>query len=173
MKINCKLIVFLILLFNNWVTFSQHIKKQNELVHLTFVNKDICTILDSIVIAEKKCEYYNKRLIFSISIRKIDNAYSIIIESMGDSNIAYGSSEYGYFYYQNHLMLVDGDTCESVFSKTKEKKKFKYIQYDPFYQEKGNPMKVYYFSDDSFSQWSFWFTDNKFKFESKSSFCPK
>lgn len=171
MKVNCHLVAFLILFFNSWIAFSQHIKKQNELVHLTIPNKDVCTILDSIVVAEKKCEYYNKNLIFTINIRKVENDYSVIIESIIDSNIVQRLDPYGYFYYQKHLIVVDGDTCESIFSKTKEKRKFKYIKYDPTYQEQGKPFKVYYFNDDSFSQWSFWYINNKFKFDSKSSSC--
>lgn len=169
MIMGIRIAAFFIFCFCGFSVFAQHMEKYNELTRLKIADKDICPILDSIVSHEKECEYYSDSLMFSIHIRNSENKFFISIESIMDSNIVQGLNPYGYFYFKDHLMFVDGETCQELFLKTKETKLFQYIDYDPAYQEKEEVIQVY--TDDSYSQWLYWYINGKLTLEDKSSSC--
>lgn len=149
---------------------SQHIEKYNILTHLTIADSNICIVLDSIVENEKKCEYYNDKLIFAFDIKKYKGEYYLTIESVNDSNIVQALEPYGYFYYDSHLVLINGDTCKKIFSTTKHQRKFKYFEYELNYQ-KDDKKVIYYFNDDSYSNWHYLYTKGNLIFKDKFTSC--
>ena len=75
-----------------------------------------------------------------------------------------------YLYYQNHLFIIYDLASKKFFYKTEETKKFKYTKYDTSYQ-KGDTITLYHVIDDSFSYWTYWYINDKFVFQDRSSFC--
>jgi hypothetical protein len=170
MKVILKIIMIFTISLYSHTLLSQHIEKSNVLTHLTIVDSNICIVLDSIVENEKKCEYYNEKLIFVFDIKKSKDEYHLTIESVNDSNIIQGLEPYGYFYFDNHLVIIDGDICKKIFSSTKRTRKFRYIEYDLSYQEDDKKV-IYYFNDDSYSNWHYLYTNGNLIFKNKFTTC--
>ena len=165
------------LCINSVNVFSQYVEKQIDLYHLSFENKNLTTILDSIILHEKKCNYYDCNLLFSFRIQKFeDNDILIVIQSNNSIDLLLGLDPYGFFYYENHMFIVDGDSLEELFSICGQKVSFKYLEEDLDYilkrtDDKNIITEIYFIIDDSFSQWSYLYLDGEFIFEGKSSFC--
>lgn len=152
---------------------AQHKEKQIELFHLNIKEESLSTILDDIILNEKKCCYYDCGLLLSISIKKLEDNFLISIESQKDINVLLPLRSYGYLYHQNHLFILQGDRCDDIFSTCGETRAFKYLDYNqPDFQPKGEDKKtIYIFNDDSFSQWHYWYVNAKFVLEEKSTYC--
>ncbi len=164
------------LCINSVNVFAQYIEKQIDLYHLSFENKNLTTILDSIILHEKKCNYYDCNLLFSFDIQKFeDNDILIVIESNNSIDLLLGLDPYGFFYYENHMFIVDGDSLEELFSICGQKVSFKYLEKDLDYILKRKDDKKIiteiFIIDDSFSQWSYQYLNGEFIFDGKSSFC--
>jgi len=71
MKKVLKFFITFMLCINSVNVFAQYIEKQIDLYHLSFENKNLTTILDSIILHEKKCNYYDCNLLFSFRYTKI------------------------------------------------------------------------------------------------------
>lgn len=168
-----KIITTFVLFLNSLIFVSQHKEKQIELSHLRINGENIPAMLDAIVSHEKKCDYYEDKLVLSINIKKADDKYFISIQSQNDINLLLPLDSYGYIYHQNHLFIIQGDQCEVIFSSCGEKRTFSYIDYNhiDFQVKKGRRKKIYVFNDDSFSQWHYWYTKNEFVLEEKSTSC--
>jgi len=172
-----KYFITLMLCINSVNVYSQYVEKQIDLYHLSFENKNLTTILDSIILHEKKCNYYDCNLLFSFDIQKFeDNDILIVIESNNSIDLLLGLDPYGFFYYENHMFIVDGDSLEELFSICGQKVSFKYLEEDLDYilkrtDDKNIITEIYFIIDDSFSQWSYLYLDGEFIFEGKSSFC--
>jgi len=171
-----KYFITLMLCINSVNVFSQYVEKQIDLYHLSFENKNLTTILDSIILHEKKCNYYDCNLLFSFDIQKFeDNDILIVIESNNSIDLLLGLDPYGFFYYENHMFIVDGDSLEELFSICGQKVSFKYLEKDLDYILKRKDDKKIiteiFIIDDSFSQWSYQYLDGEFIFDGKSSFC--
>lgn len=152
---------------------AQQKEKQIELLHLSIEEENFLSILDSILIHEKACDYYDCELLFSINIRKSKEAIFLSITSETDRNILLGLNPYGFFYHHNHLFVVQGEQCEDIFSTCGTKRPFKYKDYShpDFQSKKGEKVTIYDFTDDSFSQWHYWYVNRKFVLEEKSTSC--
>lgn len=168
-----KIIIVVVLCLNSINVVAQNKEKQIEILHLSIEENNLLSILDSIILHEKECSYYDCKLLFSITIRKAENNFFVSIASQTDSNILLGLIPYGYYYHQNHLFLVDGDQCEDIFSTCGEKKIFKYLDYNhpDFQPKKGEKTTIYSFYDDSFSQWNYWYINKKFVLKDKPTSC--
>ncbi|MBK6934008.1 MAG: hypothetical protein RBQ75_07585 [Bacteroidales bacterium] len=181
MKKVLKFFITFMLCINSVNVFAQYIEKQIDLYHLSFENKNLTTILDSIILHEKKCNYYDCNLLFSFDVQKFeDNYISIVIESNNSIDLLLGLDPYGFFYYKNHMFIVDGDSLEELFSICGQKVSFKYLEEDLDYiieqntkrkYDKNTIIELYFIIDDSFSQWSYIYINGEFIFEGKSSFC--
>ena len=165
------------LCINSVNVFAQYIEKQIDLYHLSFENNNLTTILDSIILHEKKCNYYDCNLLFSFRIQKFeDNDILIVIQSNNSIDLLLGIDPYGFFYYKNHMFIVFGDSLQELFSICGQKVSFKYLEEDLDYilkrtDDKNIITEIYFIIDDSFSQWSYLYLDGEFIFEGKSSFC--
>jgi hypothetical protein len=181
MKKVLKFFITFMLCINSVNVFAQYIEKQIDLYHLSFENKNLTTILDSIILHEKKCNYYDCNLLFSFRIQEFeDNYISIVIESNNSIDLLLGLDPYGFFYYKNHMFIVVGDSLEELFSICGQKVSFKYLEEDLDYiieqntkrkYDKNTIIELYFIIDDSFSQWSYIYINVEFIFEGKSSFC--
>lgn len=152
---------------------AQQKEKEIELLHLIIKDQSLLSILDSVILHEKECSYYDCELLFSITIKKVKNNLFVSIESQTDRNILLGLTPYGYYYHQNHLFLVNGDQCEDIFSTCGKKKVFSYLDYHHtgFQSKKEEKTIIYSFNNDSFSQWHYWYVKSKFVLEEKSTSC--
>ncbi len=165
------------LCINSVNVFAQYIEKQIDLYHLSIENNNLTTILDSIILHEKKCNYYDCNLLFSFDIQKFEGNYIlIVIESNNSIDLLLSLDPYGFFYYKNHMFIVDGDRLEELFSICGQKVSFKYLEEDLDYilkrtDDKNIITEIYFITDDSFSQWSYLYLNGEFIFDGKSSFC--
>ena len=164
------------LCINSVNVFAQYIEKQIDLYHLSFENNNLTTILDSIILHEKKCNYYDCNLLFSFRIQKFeDNDILIVIQSNNSIDLLLGIDPYGFFYYKNHMFIVFGDSLQELFSICGQKVSFKYLEEDLDYILKRKDDKKIiteiFIIDDSFSQWSYQYLNGEFIFDGKSSFC--
>ncbi len=151
---------------------SQNIKKHNELQLLEITNTDFCQILDSVISFELKCDYYRDSLFFVIDVKQSESRDTslIQIESLDDMSIAQKLDPSGYVYYNNHLFIVFDKSLDNIFAKTTKTKKFKYLDYDPYYHG-DNENIILNVLDDSFTIWVFAYINDIFIFESKSGSC--
>jgi hypothetical protein len=169
---NNKNILIILLSLSCLLSYGQHKNKEINLIELNINDNKLDDVLDSIISQEKKCNYYNCDLVFGITINKSEEDAYLVIDSLLDENIALGLNPYGYFYYDKHLFLVDGDMESQLLDKTKKNKKFKYLEYDPTYKPKnGEKKKIFVFTDDSFSQWEFLYRNQKLLLQKKTSSC--
>ena len=168
-----KIVIAFVLCLNSVNMVAQQKEKQIELLHLSIEEENFLSTLDSILIHEKDCDYYDYELSFSVSIKKSEDNFIISIESQKDINTGLGLNPYGYFYHQNHLFVVQGEQCEDIFSTCGTKRPFKYKDYNhpDFQPKKGEKVTIYNFNDDSFSQWHYWYVNTKFVLEEKSTSC--
>lgn len=170
-----KVLTTFILCLGSVIALAQHKEKQIELQHLAIETQSLSSILDSIVLHEKKCHYYDSKLFFIISIKRYEDKTFLSISSLKDINLllSFSSGSYGYFYHQNHLFIVKGDRCKDILSNHKEKRIFKYLEYNypDSLPKKEEKITIYIFNDDSFSQWDYRYVNRKFVLEGKSTFC--
>src|SRR5690606_13503389 len=92
---------------------AQDKEKNIKLQHLSIKNRSFSLILDSVVLHEKKCHYYDSKLLFSIYIKEYEGKVLLPIGSLKDINNLLSARSYGYFYYQNHLFIVEGEIYRS------------------------------------------------------------
>lgn len=139
---------------------------------LSIADTSLIPILDSAICFEKKCKYYNDSLFFTIDVRQKQDVYELQIESSNNMNSAqdYFEPILGYLYYNNHLFLVYNQVSEKFFSMTEETKEFKYIKYDESYQS-GDTLILYHIIDDSHTSWNYYYINNKFVLNGKTSSC--
>lgn len=169
-----KIILISLYCLNTIDIAAQYKEKQIELERLK-INKDaFLDVIDEIIIHEKRCNYYNCNLLFSINIKKGKNNFILSIESGRDINLLLPLNSYGYFYCQNHLFIVQGVKCKDIFLNLGTIKSFKYLDYNnrsdfKGKREKGRKISVY--NNDSFSQWHYRYIDDKFILEDKLTFC--
>lgn len=148
--------------------FAYTIKKKS-ITKLDIKNEKLLPILDTMILLEKKCKYYNDSLCFTIFInsRTNTNFESIQIESTNDffSVFEFFEPILGYFHYNNHLFFVYNLTkYERFFLKTNKTKTFYYKQY------KANSLIVI---DDSHTYCTFDIIDDNFVNKSLSYPCDK
>lgn len=150
---------------------TPYIEKRVELQMLTTVNKGFDAILDSIVLSEKKSDYYKDRLLFNITVNHVqnDSIFEISISpNINNTVVINNDSNYGYLFSKGHYFIVNGIQV-SLFAKTHKSKKFKYLEYNPDYLtevKKGEVDKYHllYFTDDRCSVWNYLYNGNNFTF---------
>lgn len=168
-----KTLTVFIFCLNSQNILAQYKEKQIELLHINIKDESLSTILDEIILHEKRCSYYDSGLLFSISIKKSEDNFLISIESQKDINALLPLRSYGYLYHQNHLFVLQGSCCEDIFSACGEMRIFKYLDYNQlqFHPKNEDKRTIYVFNDDSFSQWHYWYVNAKFVLKEKSTSC--
>lgn len=166
------IVIFISFCFYRCSIFSQHIVKSSELSVLSIVDTSLNSILDSVLIFEKNCDYYSDSLFFTIDVRIIKESYELQISSSNNINEAldYFEPIYGCLSYENHLFIIFNPVSERFFKRTEKKSKFNYIKYDKSYQ-KGDSLTLYHIIDDSYTYWTFWYVNGVFIFKDRSSSC--
>lgn len=158
--------------FCNCSLSSQPIVKSNILTMLSIADTSLIPILDSAISFEKKCTYYNDSLFFTIDVNQKQDVFELQIESSSNINRAQNYFEpiLGYLYFKNHLFFVYNQVSKKFFSVLEETKEFKYVKYDESYQSEDT-LILYHIIDDSHTYWNYYYINNKFVFDGKSSFC--
>jgi hypothetical protein len=160
--------IVLISIFSSISLYSCNTQRIDSLHAISITNKNLFTILDSIISHEKQCDYYNEGLVFNVFVTVRNKSYSDIqIGAIGNDIIRVGN-ELGCFMYRDHLFIVKGkQEVETLFSILK-----KYIQIDIYESKKEEDViTIDIFEDDSYSYWNYYYQDNIFIFESKYSMC--
>jgi hypothetical protein len=160
-----KEILLLLLIFFATNVFAKHHKNYTD--SLSIENDDLILILDSIIIHEKGCDYFNENLIFVIRLHT--NKNEILIGSIGN-RIFYNGDQLGCFIYQNHLFVIEGDIIDStLFKKTGKKKHNVFSKSRTGYNKKT---KEYFldadaFTNDFYSYWYYSYKKGEFIFDAK------
>ncbi len=143
--------------------YSQPIKKTKPLNELVIIDTNLYIILDSVIFFEKKCDYYNDSLLFTIDINK-RNFCNLQISSYNNIDNAFDFFKpiLGYFYYKNHLFIVYDTDIKTLFEITHKIKKFEYREI---------PDTYILIVDCSHTYWYYWYIENKFIFRDRSSPC--
>lgn len=164
--------IFYILILISFISFPINAKKTIDphfVYILEVVDKDLIVILDSIVEHEKRCDYYDSGLLFSIGF------YGGDIVSIGTigKRIAKSKDIVGCFYYKKHMFFVEGQLYKTLFKKTTQK-----MQYNFAVSQSGiDPKTGIYFmdsmdmQDDSYSYWTYIYKNKKLIFVESSTFC--
>jgi len=112
------------------------------------IDKKFYTYLDSIILNEEKCAYYNRCFSgFSFSVQQSENE-NIKVEINSANIYSHDYSNcFGVFEYGNYLFICDGLKPKEILNFTKLKKKVKYLNIDRSQWEISH--------DDRFSTWYF------------------
>jgi hypothetical protein len=130
-------------------------------------NKKLLYILNSILVYEKKCDYYKPGLRFNILSRMInDSIYEFSIGAFDSSLIEGGEEHYkGYFRHGGHDFFVQGEELnESVFTKTRRKKEF--VFYPAWETMSDGRLLLRLISDHTYSGWTYHYINGKFFLDS-------
>jgi hypothetical protein len=129
-------------------------------------NKQLLQILDSILVHEVKCEYYNDELLFFIRI--IPDGYYM----MGSNNVpAYKNGDlFGCIKHKERIFLLKGEEIKpdsAIFKTTGKKISFIYS----VAPQKRHRRRSALMFDDSYSYWWYIYENNRFRFLGLSTFC--
>lgn len=143
----------------------------NSLDVLNITNQDLPKILNIVVQHEKKCDYYNDSLLFSIHLQIIEGVLSVQIESIGNRKIQIGN-EKGCLEHQGHLFFISGKHLDStLFSISGENKSITYYEpKDQIDSETGEPI-LDIIEDDSYSTWIYRYANKRFVLTNHHTFC--
>jgi len=161
--------LLLFILFGSNITYSQNKKQSINLPLLTFENQTLVSILDSIILFEKKCVYYNDSLPFCLTIEEsneincVNNKNeidtTIQIESFNEIGAALRIHPIGYFKFLSHLVFVYGKMHDILFTKSSQFKSFYY---------KTTKLRI---TDDSFTQCVFKYSNGKLTLVHRYTYC--
>ncbi|MCC8145250.1 MAG: hypothetical protein LIO93_02165, partial [Bacteroidales bacterium] len=129
-------------------------------------------VLDSIVSHEHRCKYYTPDLLFTIFFT---NNQSILIGSI-ETRIIQSGRELGCFYYKDHLFIVKGENQDTtLFSPTTKKVNNIFSESKTGYNKKTDTwfLDVDAIQDDSYFYWYYWYKDEEFIFDTKSTYCDE
>ena len=146
------------------VFFAEENLEYHTLTEYTLKNKELAQILDSIILHEKKCSYYNKDLLFSIRI-SVKQAFSFELKIEADEKkMIKLPEEFGFIIHGGHLFFLLGkeEEVKCVFFSPTIKTKLIEYKFDP---------EEWTFFDDSYSMWIYEYINNKFIFVDKSTLC--
>ena len=117
-------------------------------------NEKLFPILDSIIMYEKDCEYYNPKLLFSIQCRNVNDTIIMLQIGAFGSIIPKLNRDKGCFEFGGHLFFVRGDAYNSIFENTNRKRHINY-----YIPEKNVVLE----EDDTYSIWIYRYYKNDFK----------
>jgi hypothetical protein len=151
-KIIMSLIIFLLVFEGN--LFLQNKKYNKELPLLSITNQQFDTLISDAVCSLKKCDYYSKAIVFSVTIgKKNDSLYVDLIANPNQQVVLMNSHKnpLGYFFNNQHLFFVFCDTLPNIFKKTKTKKIFIINDTQDFWFVADFTEWLYLYHNDRFS----------------------
>lgn len=164
--------LLIIVFFFKCSAFSQHQELSKELTLLSVTDRTLFPILDSMISSEQKCKYYNDSLFFTIHIRNIycDSIHLINIQSNNNLRIALNLEPDGYLYYAKHLFMIYGFKEGLFFATSNNKKVFTCSEFI-LNSKRDTLVTNLEILNDSFTIWRYYYIDNKFILQDKSSSC--
>ncbi len=140
------------LIFNGDL-FSQNNRYNKELPLLITKNQEFDSIITDIVCCLKKCSYYSKAIVFSITIVEKNDSIFIDIAANHDPKVVLTDrywKPYGYFLCSEHLFFVFCDNLPNIFEIAKTKKMFVI----------NDAIDILLIAD--YPEWLYLYTSNKF-----------
>lgn len=138
---------------------------------LNMQNQSLIKIIDSIIQHEKKCDYYNENLLFSIHLQEIsEGSLDIQIESIGNKIVQLGN-EKGCIEHKGHLFFVSGVVNSDLFSKTRKTKNITYYEPKSGMNPKTEEPILDVIEEDRFSIWVYNYVDDDFTLDSHHTNC--
>lgn len=131
------------------------------------LDSSLIIIIDSILIAEKRCNYFSEKLCISMRFGRaqdssyIKGEYYYIKFEPQEKDLLIALNPIGYFQYRTHYIFIYDrfGLPEQLFSFTKISTDFGWIIREPS------------IDDDSFSMYFFWYVNNQFYFDDKVDQC--
>lgn len=138
---------------------------------LSIENQDLAKIFDKVIHHEKKCDYYNDSLFFSVHLQEKEGSLNVQIEPIGNRKIQLGN-EKGCIEHQGHLFFVEGKNLDStLFSITGKSKNIIYYKSENLIDSKTGEAILDVIEDDSFSIWVYRYVNQSFVLENHHTFC--
>lgn len=158
-----QILLILLFLFISNCGFCQK-NKAVILEQVELKNKEFSSILDSIFIAELKCNYYSDTLSLGIVIivnPEDKSMFSISIESKVSKDVLPSLNPLAYFIQKKHYCIVYNYVPSEFFLQKAVHEKFVNVL-----DRKRNKHQLDSYEDDSFSRWQYYYQNNKFLLES-------
>jgi hypothetical protein len=135
-----------------------------ESIAIYKINKGFNPYLDTIIINEEQCAYYNRCVSgFSFTVQQSDRNFKIEINSTNIYSYDY-SNCFGVFEYGGYLFICEGLNTKEILNITKFNRKLKYLNIDRTQWEITH--------DDRFSTWYFELNNNNIQIRGHHP-CPK
>lgn len=150
MKFTTIVVIYFILILINMPMIKGQEKNIIVLPELSINNEQFTFILDSLINKERKCSYFDKSLLWVISIsKKSDSTHLIEIEIVRNFNALRDNPKlYGFFYLNQILFVVENEHIDNLFTITTNKKKFSKKWVMP--TTRRYPMWHYYYENGEF-----------------------
>ncbi len=153
-----KFILLFIIIFSFCLSsYSNCSNQMDSLPLIKIENSELKSILDNILICDKKCDNYDKELIYQVMLlNNEDSTIQITIGSTGNYIVKNGY-ELGVFEYGDHTFVISGTKLDkTIFKKTKT------IKPISFYLPNSESDEIVFFEDDSRSYWVYNYKKGKF-----------
>ena len=145
-------------------------KDMDSLMVIKLQSSELQEILNDVIKHEKRCDYYDPKIIYKINIQLVNDDYRLQIGTVG-SNLVQIGNESGCFTYQGHFFIIAGLLPESLFAKTNHKKFIKYYKSKEGYDPETGEVILDLIEDDSFSYWNYLYKDRTFKLIEVLTYC--
>ena len=146
-------ILLILFCFSIFIAKSDNHRKEDTLVVLKIVNTKFQTIIDNLLIHEKKMDYYNSDLVFYIDVQ---HRKGITLLSVGSTNkIMKSGYEIGCLTIKGKFFIVSSNCETNLFKNTQFKMKYNF--YIPIESRKidSEGVIIDIYEDDSYTQWNY------------------
>jgi len=140
------------------------VRKSKRLPLIECIDNSLISLLDSILIKEEACDYYNDSLLLSLSFYQFSKHISISIKSTVYSELLMEKSPLAIFRMKDHLCFIFNSIPEIYFHPTTLTESIHYKEFIlPRNLKKGEyKIPVLYLSEDIFSQWMYIYENGKY-----------
>lgn len=179
-----KLIISLLLIFiidNNTLLCQNSVTKSVDLVAVSCKNQELITIIDSVFNSEKNCDYYNDTLLLCMTFilnPENEKMVSVYFETGTNMKAVFNKEKHlqpqSFFIYDNHYCMIFNYVPNELFESTDKKERFVFQNTTCNFKTSGKQTKditISTYEDDSFSNWTYYFYNDRFHFYDHYSYC--
>ena len=138
---------------------SQNLNTKDSLPVLRIENKKLLIILDSLIEFDRKCDFYDSNLVYIVHIQSAGN--KSLIQFTSTHKLIRKGTEIGCFFIKGHNVLVRGTYNDTLFKKTRCKKRLNYYQPSDII-EPNRTVTIDIYEDDSYTQWDYKYYNGSF-----------
>lgn len=139
-----------------WVT------KVKELERVECVNQDLQNLADSLIRDEVECNYKPDSLMLAVSVKRLKDDFIFELDLQISKEILLEIDPLASFECNGYICFIYFEVPPAFFSSTKEIHRFNYKEYIPPKKLKKDEYPLLTFNDESFSSWSYLYTDYRF-----------